>query len=122
MLFRGGLCMITEQQKLWAIAAHLTYFLGGIGFVVAPFIIFFIKKDDPFVADHAKQALVAHLALLVAGAVVCFLSFLLIGLLLIPALIVLSIGLLVTSILAALKALNGEYYRYPFIQGLVEKL
>lgn len=114
--------MITDQQKLLAIVAHLAYFLGGIGFVVAPLVIFIIKKDDPFIADHAKQALVAHLSLLVAGTMVGFLSLLFIGLLLIPVLVLLSTVLFATSILAALKALNGEYYRYPFIQGLVEKL
>nr|WP_092074904.1 DUF4870 domain-containing protein [Dendrosporobacter quercicolus]NSL49804.1 DUF4870 domain-containing protein [Dendrosporobacter quercicolus DSM 1736]SDN20227.1 hypothetical protein SAMN04488502_11448 [Dendrosporobacter quercicolus] len=114
--------MITEQQKLLAIAAHLAYLLGGVGFVVAPLVIFFIKKDDPFIADHAKQALVAQLSLLVAGAVVGFLSLLFIGLLLIPVLALLSTVIFFTSILAALKALNGDYYHYPFIQGLVEKL
>ncbi len=114
--------MITGEQKLLAIAAHLTYFLGGLGFVIAPLIIFLIKRDDPFIADHAKQALVAHLVMLIAGAVTGLLSMLLIGLLLVPVLVLLCIALLVTSIIASLKALNGEYYRYPLIQGIVEKI
>lgn len=113
---------VTGEQKLLAVAAHLTYFLGGLGFIFAPLVIYLLKKDDPFVSDHAKQALVAHLVMLVAGAVTGILSMLLIGLLLIPVLVVLGIGLLVTSILGSLKALNGEYYRYPLIQGLVEKI
>lgn len=114
--------MVTGEQKLLAIAAHLTYFLGGIGFVLAPLVIFLIKRDDPFVADHAKQALVAHLAMLVVGMATGILSMILIGLLLIPVVALLGIALLVTSILASLKALNGEYYRYPLIQGLVDKI
>ena len=114
--------MITGEQKLLAIAAHLTYFLGGVGFVFAPLVIYLIKRDDPFVADHAKQALVAHLAMLVVGMVTGILSMILIGLLLIPVVVLLGVALLVTSILASLKALNGEYYRYPLIQGLVEKI
>jgi uncharacterized Tic20 family protein len=118
----GVLFMVTGEQKLLAIAAHLTYFLGGLGFVLAPLVIFLIKRDDPFVADHAKQALVAHLVMLVAGMVTGILSMLLIGLLLIPVLALLAIALFITSILASLKALNGEYYRYPLIQGLVEKI
>lgn len=114
--------MVSGEQKLLAIAAHLTYFLGGLGFVVAPLVIFLVKRDDPFVADHAKQALVAHLAMLVAGMVTGILSMLLIGLLLIPVVALLGIALLVTSILASIKALNGEYYRYPLIQGIVDKI
>ena len=114
--------MISGEQKLLAIAAHLTYFLGGLGFVVAPLVIFLLKRDDPFVAEHAKQALVAHLAMLVAGMVTGILSMVLIGLLLIPVLALLGLALLVTSILAAIKALNGEYYKYPLIQGIVNKI
>lgn len=114
--------MITGEQKLLAIAAHLTYFLGGLGFVIAPLVIFLVKRDDPFIADHAKQALVAHLVMLVAGIVTGLLSMILIGLLLVPVLVLLGIALLVTSIIASLKALNGEYYQYPLIQGIVEKI
>ncbi|MDF2500981.1 MAG: hypothetical protein K0Q77_1695 [Anaerosporomusa subterranea] len=114
--------MVTGEQKLLAIAAHLTYFLGGLGFVLAPLVIFLVKRDDPFVADHAKQALVAHLSMLVVGMVTGILSMLLVGLLLIPVVVLLGLALLVTSILASLKALNGEYYRYPLIQGIVEKI
>lgn len=113
---------ITGEQKLLAVAAHLTYFLGGLGFVVAPLVIFLARRDDPFVADHAKQALVAHLALLVVGVATGLLSLLLVGLLLVPVVIVIGIGLVITSILAAIKALNGELYQYPFIQGIVDKL
>ncbi len=114
--------IITTEQKLLAIAAHISYFLGGLGFIVAPLVILLLKKDDPFIADHAKQALVAHVALLIAGAVVGFLSMVLIGLLLVPVLAVLGIGLVITSLIASLKALNGEYYRYPLIQGVVDRL
>ncbi|KYZ78175.1 hypothetical protein AXX12_01115 [Anaerosporomusa subterranea] len=114
--------MVTGEQKLLAIAAHLTYFLGGLGFVLAPLVIFLVKRDDPFVADHAKQALVAHLSMLVVGMVTGILSMLLVGLLLIPVVVLLGLALLVTSILGSLKALNGEYYRYPLIQGIVEKI
>lgn len=114
--------MVTGEQKLLAVAAHLTYFLGGLGFIFAPLIIFLFKRDDPFVADHAKQALVAHLVMLAAAVATGILSMLLIGLLLIPIVVLLGLGLLITSILATIKALNGEHYRYPLIQGLVEKI
>ena len=113
---------ISGEQKLMAIAAHISYLIGGLGFVAVPLILYLLKKDDPFVYDHARQALVAHLALLAAGGVAGILSFLLIGLLLWPVVIVLGFLLVITSIIAAFKALNGEYYRYPLIQSIAEKL
>jgi uncharacterized protein len=115
-------CERTGEQKLLAIIAHLAYFFGGLGFIIAPLVIFLLKKDDPFVQDHAKQALVAHLAILCASVAVSVLSLLLIGLLLIPVLAVLWVVLVITSFLAAWEAWKGSYYRYPLIQGLVEKL
>lgn len=102
--------------------AHLSYLLGGVGFVLAPLVIFLLKKDDPFVYDHARQALVAHLTVLTVSVAVGILSFLLIGLLLIPFLAILWIALIVTSIIAAVNAVEGNLYRYPLIQDLVSKL
>ena len=113
--------MVNGEQKMLAIAAHLTYFLGGLGFVIAPLLIFLIKRDDPFVADHAKQALVAHLTMLVVTIVTGILSMLLIGLLLIPVVAVLAIALLITSIMASLKALNGRTVSVSLDTGLSRK-
>jgi uncharacterized Tic20 family protein len=113
---------ITGEQKLLALIAHLSYFFGGLGFILAPLVIFLFKRDDPFVFEHARQALVAHLALLVAGVVVGLLCVVLIGIILIPVLAVLALVLVVTSLIAGVKALNGEPYKYPLIQGLVAKI
>lgn len=113
---------ITGEQKLLALIAHLSYLLGGLGFIIAPLVIFMLKKDDPFVYDHARQALVAHLALAAFAACVWLLCLLLVGVLLIPVLIVLAIILLVTSLIASVNVLEGKSYQYPFIQGLVSKL
>lgn len=113
---------ITGEQKLLAVIAHLAYLLGGLGFIIAPLFIFLIKKEDTFVYEHAKQALVAHLALLVASIVTGLLCSLLIGILLIPVLVLLWLALLFTSIVASIKAVDGQLYEYPLIQGLVNKL
>lgn len=113
---------IHGEQKLFAVFAHISYFLGGIGFVLAPLLILLLRRDDPFVYEHARQALVAHLTILVLSAGVFLLSFLLIGLLLLPLLAVFWLALLVTSILGAVRAADGEEYRYPLIQGLVRRI
>lgn len=113
---------ITGEQKMLAIVAHLGYLLGGLGFILAPLVIFLIKKDDPFVYEHAKQALIAHLAILAASIVSGVLCFLLIGLLLVPVMAILWLLLIITSIIAALKAADGQLYEYPLIQNLVNKI
>lgn len=113
---------VSGEQKLLAIVAHTAYFLGGIGFILAPLIILLLKKEDSFVYHHAKQALVAHLALLVISLIVSLLCTILIGILLVPILIILWLALVITSLIAAIHALDGKPYHYPFIQALVNKL
>lgn len=113
---------ITGEQKMLAILAHLAYLLGGLGFIVAPLIIFLLKKDDSFVYEHAKQALIAHLAILILSIITSLLCMIVIGVLLLPVIALLWLLLLITSIIAAVKAINGQYYEYPLIQKLVQKL
>ena len=113
---------VTGEQKLLAILAHISYFCGGIGFILAPLVLFLLKKDDSFIHEHAKQALIAHLSILTLSSIVGILCMLLVGVILLPLVGILWIILLVTSILGAIKALNGETYEYPFIQGFVRKL
>lgn len=113
---------ITGEQKLLAILAHLAYLLGGLGFIIAPLVIFLLRKEDPFVYYHAKQALVAHLAILAASVITSLLCILLIGFLLVPVLALLWLLLLITSIIAAVKSTDGQFYEYPLIQRFVNKL
>lgn len=113
---------ITGEQKVLALLAHISYFIGGVGFIIAPLVIFLVKKDDYFVYNHAKQALIAHLAILTASCIVGISCMLLIGIVLLPVIATLWIVLLVTSVIGAIKALNGEEYQYPFIQRFVNKL
>ncbi|MEG6584136.1 DUF4870 domain-containing protein [Dendrosporobacter sp. 1207_IL3150] len=112
---------VSGEQKLFAIIAHTAYFLGGVGFIIAPLILMLLKKDDPFVYHHSKQALIAHLAILIVSLVVSILCSLLIGILLIPILAILWISLVITSLIASLRVLDGKLYNYPLIQGFVNK-
>lgn len=113
---------VSGEQKILAITAHIAYMLGGLGFIIAPLLIFLLRKNDSFVNHHAKQALVAHVAILILSAVVSFLCMLIVGVLLIPILGILWIVLVVTSLIATIKSLNGEPYYYPFIQPIINRL
>ena len=104
----------------WAVLAHLSALVAlVVGFVfVGPLIVYLLKKDDdPFVRRHAAEALNFNLSWTIYGVVGGFVLVLLIifvvGLLLIPLAIAAGIAWFVLVILAAIKANNGEEYRYP---------
>jgi uncharacterized Tic20 family protein len=109
-----------QQSRQWALFAHLSAFAGlliGLNFL-GPLIIYLVKKnEDPFVTEHAREALNFNLSvflyLLGGGIVAVLLTLILIGLLLFPVLIAIAIAWIVLTIVAAVKANGGETYRYP---------
>lgn len=104
---------LSSETRNWAMAAHLSAFLGAwvaLAFV-GPLVVWAIKREDhPFVAEHAREALNFNLTLLIYLIVAGILAFVLIG---IPLLIAIGIAWLVLTIIAAVRAANGESYRYP---------
>ena len=83
-----------------------------IGFVLGPLITWLIKKDDhPFIDEQGKEALNFQITMLLAIIVSAFLCFIFIGFILLPVLV---IGDVVFTVIASLKAKEGEHYRYPF--------
>ncbi len=114
--------MPTSEQKILAVACHIGYLAGGITFILLPLAILIWKKDDYFVYAHAKQALVAQALVSILGAVVSILTAILIGILLWPVLILVGIVFFIVSFFAAWAAFNGEYYKYPFIGDISDRL
>ena len=108
--------VLNGKQRLLVLLVHLSYFIGGLGFVVVPLVVYLLTESDAFVRFNAKQALVSHLALVICGVLVGALCVVLIGFLLVPVLAVLAIIFFVCSIIAAVRGYNGQYYYYPFIQ------
>jgi uncharacterized protein len=114
------------DAKQWAMFAHLSSLAAlviGLPFV-GPLLIYMLKKDDhPFIADQAREALNFNLSFFIYGIVLgvatVVLTLILIGLLLIPVLIALFIAWLILVIVAAMKANNGEAYRYPLTLRLI---
>lgn len=112
-LYWGG--STSSNDRLWALAAHLSVFLGLP--VIGPIIVLLLAKGQPFPRYHAFQALALHVALLVAaGVVVPVISLFTCGagaLLYLP----LALGPLI-PIYGALKAFGGEWKGYPLIGGV----
>jgi len=71
----------------------------------------------PFVDDQGKEALNFQITVFIAALISGVLTFVLIGLLLLPIVV---IGWIVLSIMAGIKANNGETYRYPWTLRLIK--
>jgi uncharacterized Tic20 family protein len=111
----------SKDACTWAMLCHIAG-LGGfvvpaIGSVIGPLVVWQIKKDlHPFVNQHGKEALNFQISMLIYGVIAGLLCFVCIGMVLLPAVVIVDIVFL---IIAALKASNGEAYRYPLTIRLI---
>lgn len=106
---------LTQDDKTFGMLAHLTALSGVlipvIGNIVGPLIIWMMKKDQSwFVNEHGKESLNFQITILIYAAISFVLMFVIIGILLLP--LVALFGLVMT-IIAGIKAGQGENYRYP---------
>lgn len=100
----------------------------GIPWFVGPLVVWLIKRnDDPFIDAHGKEAvnfslsmLIYGVALLVGGVIITVLTLGVAIILVIGLAAALVIGWFVLTILAAVKAANGEAYSYPLTLRLIQ--
>lgn len=104
---------LSADAKNWAVLTHLSAFamLLGIPSVVGPVVTWAVKKDDPYVDFHGKEAMNFNISFLIYGAISAVLILALVGLVLLP---LVGLTWFVLVIVAAVRASDGEYYRYPF--------
>jgi uncharacterized Tic20 family protein len=111
----------TQDERTWGMAAHLAA-LGGFilpcGNILGPLVVWLVKREhSAFVAAHAKEAMNFNITVAL-GALLCLLLLQLsLGVLFGAAL---AIYWLIMTIVAALKANEGEAYRYPFALRLLK--
>jgi len=129
----------TASERQWAALAHLsalvlalmTSWIAGAAGVLAAAVVYLIKRDDsPFASEHAREAINFNLSMFIYACVAAAIGIVLVGatvltlgiglLVTIPAGLVLVLAIaaiavtwLVCSIIATVKAWNGERYRYP---------
>jgi hypothetical protein len=103
---------ISNDARNWATLSHLSAYVSflGVPSLIGPLVIWLLKRDDPYVDFHAKEALNFNITFLIYGIVAAFLIIFLVGLLLLPVVLV---TWFVLVIVAAVKASAGDYYRYP---------
>ncbi|MGE6792192.1 hypothetical protein SAMN05216206_1335 [Pseudomonas guineae] len=109
------------EARQWAMLCHFAAFLGLVipfGNLLGPLIVWQIKKDlDPFVDAQGKEALNFQISVALAVMLCFLLMVVVVGF---PLLMLVSIAALVLTIIAGIKANEGQAYRYPFAWRLVK--
>ena len=111
----------SADDRQWGMFAHLSALSGVVipfGNIIGPLVVWQVKKDTlPFAADQGKEALNFNITMLIAAFIGFLLTFILIGLGLLP---LIGIAWLVFTILAGIKANEGVAYRYPYALRLIK--
>lgn len=101
---------------MWGLLLHLSAFAGFLipfGNLIGPIIIWQVKKDESnFLDEVGREAVNFQIAITIYTFVSALLIPVFIGLLLIVAV---TLGMIVFTVIAAIKASDGECYRFPMI-------
>jgi uncharacterized Tic20 family protein len=111
----------SRQVRQWAMFCHLSALLGiwvPFGSLIGPLILWQMKREtDPFIDDQGKEALNFQISVAIASAICLLLMVVVIGFFLFG---LVAIGALVLTIIAGVKANEGQAYRYPFTWRLIK--
>jgi uncharacterized Tic20 family protein len=111
---------VDQEIRNTAVAAHLSTFAGLVvpfGSVIGPLAVWLTRRDrDPFIDQAGREALNFGISIAIYGSVLLVAALMLVG---IPLLMVGVIAWVVLASLAAVKASQGQTYRYPLTMRLV---
>jgi hypothetical protein len=101
--------------RTWAAFIHASALLGVLlhfpGHLLGPLILWLIKRDDaPELNAHGKEAVNFQISMLIYSAVAAVFCLVLVGFVFLAVLWILNA---IFVIIAAIKASDGEFYRYP---------
>ncbi|SHE27637.1 hypothetical protein SAMN02745204_00072 [Thermomonas hydrothermalis] len=131
---------VRQDERWWAASAHagalllafLTSWMAGVAGMVAGLVVYLLMRDrSAFVAEHAREAFNFNLTLFLFAAGLAVAALLLLGATVLTlglgAVLTLPVGIvllvlagiaavvwLVCGIMATVKALDGQRWRYPF--------
>ncbi|MFD1706665.1 DUF4870 domain-containing protein [Siminovitchia sediminis] len=101
---------LSSNERMLAMAIYITSFFTTI---IGPLLIWLLKKDDSdFIDFHGKEYINFLISYTVYSIVASVLMLILIGFILLP---IIGILAFVFTIIAAIKAYNGEIYHFPFV-------
>lgn len=111
----------TQDEKTLGLLAHIGTLAGSVipfGNIILPLVLWLTQKEkSDFVAYHSKESLNFQITMSIGYLIGIILVFVLVG---IFVLIALGIFALVFTIIATVKASNGESYEYPVNLRLVK--
>ncbi len=114
-----GSTMSSTDEQTWSVLAHASGLIGLVGppSFLGPLFVYLLKKNEsPRVRANAAEALNFQITAFIAAIVSALLIIVLIGIVLLG---IVAIGWLAFTIIASVKASNGEDYRYPINLRLV---
>ena len=111
----------SSDERMWAMFCHLSALSGFIipfGNVIAPLIIWILKKEEyPLVDDQGKEAINFQISMTIYIIASVILIIIVIG---IPLLILLGLFELIVIVIASIKANEGTRYRYPLTSRFLD--
>lgn len=114
--------MLESDARMWSMFANLATVIGmvltaGTLQIVGVLVIWLVFRErSALVNFHGKQQMNVNISFILAGVAATIGSIITLGfgaLILVPALFAYGVYIFVTSILAAVAANRGEYYRIP---------
>lgn len=115
-----------DEERNWAILAHLSALLAALvalAFLGPLVVLLIFGSRSGYVRHHAVEALNFQITALLLGIAAILATLLTFGLgllIIIPAALVYAVFWLVVIIVAAVRAGNGEWYRYPLSVRIVK--
>ena len=111
---------VSSSDRTWGILTHASAFVGFVipfGNILAPLIIWAIKKDESrFIDENGKEAINFQITWTVLLFVVGLTIFLVIGLVLVP---IVALAWVILVVIAIIRASNDEVYDYPLTIDLI---
>lgn len=109
------------DEKTWGMLCHLSAFAGAVipfGNIAGPLVVYSIKRTEyDFVDDQGKESLNFQITMTIAILIASLLMFVLVGFVLLP---IIGIYAIVYTIVGAIKANNGEFFRYPITYRFIK--
>ncbi|WP_078553947.1 DUF4870 domain-containing protein [Bacillus alkalicellulosilyticus] len=102
--------MSEKDERMFAMLIYVISFFTAL---IGPLVIWLLKKDESeFIDYHGREYFNFFISYIIYGVIASILILLLVGLLILP---IIGVAALIFTILAAVKAYEGERYRIPFI-------
>ncbi|MCJ7841154.1 DUF4870 domain-containing protein [Lederbergia sp. NSJ-179] len=107
-----------ENNNNDRVLAAVIYIISFLTAFIGPLVIWLIKKDESaFIDYHGKEYMNFFISYAVYGIVASILMFVLIGFILAP---IVAVAGTVFTIIAAVKAYDGQAYRIPLIFRIIK--